>query len=343
MSLGCRCSTLLRFIYFVPVLFIWSIIFWSYYAYNYSLCFISLENPIQKAIYMIFYHFIFAIFMAAYCQTIWTKHPKVPNHFILSESESRELTSLKSRLPEYRYYLEQIVTTRRLPIVTRDGNGCYRVCSICNIIKPDRAHHCSTCKQCILKMDHHCPWVDNCVGFGNYKFFVQFLLYGVVFSVYVWTTAFASFLDAFNARTATFSHHKLHVIMFFFVGVVFSVALLCLGGYHLYLTARNKTTLETFRKPCFTVHTKYGFDVGIKQNYFEVFGPRLIDFLLPISTQLGNGVSFSISKSRVSPAMHDEEAVIGLLEEDHLNHFLGDSTAESHLFPLNSNNVSTIQ
>jgi palmitoyltransferase len=38
--------------------------------------------------------------------------------------------------------------------------------------KPERAHHCSECGQCIFKMDHHCPWINNCVGGKNMKYFI---------------------------------------------------------------------------------------------------------------------------------------------------------------------------
>ena len=50
--------------------------------------------------------------------------------------------------------------------------------------RPPRAHHCRICKRCIRRMDHHCPWINNCVGEKNQKYFLQFLFYVGVLAMY---------------------------------------------------------------------------------------------------------------------------------------------------------------
>ncbi|KAL1462764.1 hypothetical protein WDU94_014575 [Cyamophila willieti] len=60
----------------------------------------------------------------------------------------------------------------------------WTVCSRCETYRPPRAHHCRICKRCIKRMDHHCPWINNCVGEKNQRYFVQFLIYVTILAVY---------------------------------------------------------------------------------------------------------------------------------------------------------------
>mmetsp|Transcript_44224 Transcript_44224/g.79459 ORF Transcript_44224/g.79459 Transcript_44224/m.79459 type:complete len:252 (+) Transcript_44224:135-890(+) len=67
-------------------------------------------------------------------------------------------------------------------------SGERRHCKWCGKYKPDRCHHCRVCRTCILKMDHHCPWIYNCVGCFNYKFFILLLFYSAIdCHLIVWT------------------------------------------------------------------------------------------------------------------------------------------------------------
>lgn len=84
-------------------------------------------------------------------------------------------------------------------LLDRRTNQHKRICRRCSSYKPPRAHHCSICGRCVIKMDHHCPWVNNCVGIGNHKFFLLFIFYTFVscmFSLVLLVWKFFSCLSA---------------------------------------------------------------------------------------------------------------------------------------------------
>ena len=47
----------------------------------------------------------------------------------------------------------------------------------CKAIKIQNVHHCRSCDKCVYMMDHHCIWINNCVGRGTAKQFALFTFY----------------------------------------------------------------------------------------------------------------------------------------------------------------------
>lgn len=92
------------------------------------------------------------------------------------------------------------------------------ICKHCVQPKPQRAHHCSICDSCFLKMDHHCPWMNNCIGHFNHRYFVSFCVFMWLGTVYVSTSSFDLFCYHFNhpgmlldskKRTSVFKYFSL--------------------------------------------------------------------------------------------------------------------------------------
>jgi len=162
-----------------------------------------------------------------------------------------------------------------------------RYCAHCQMFKPQRTHHCRQCNRCILKMDHHCPWVGNCVGYANYKYFINMVAYGVIllwFMVGTYTEAASDTLWNLNVGTGT-----VFLICFTYtLNIALALVITAFFTFHMWLVVRGKTTLEF-------VEDKKGGDYndGLLENLKTAFGTNYLAWFIPIApTQKQNGLDY---------------------------------------------------
>uniref|UniRef100_A0AAY3ZYP9 Palmitoyltransferase n=1 Tax=Denticeps clupeoides TaxID=299321 RepID=A0AAY3ZYP9_9TELE len=273
----------------IPVVFINLVVGWSYYAYVLELCIYTIPDIAEQVIYLLIFHMIFAMFLWSYWKTIVSRPVNPSKEFCLPKPE-KEQYEKEERVEVQQEILKRVA--RDLPIYTCTGSGAIRYCDHCQLIKPDRCHHCSSCDQCVLKMDHHCPWVNNCVGFSNYKFFVLFLGYSSLYCLFITATVLQYFIKFWTNQLPD-THAKFHVLFLFFVASMFFISVMSLFIYHLWLVGKNRTTIEAFRSPVFRGGTdKNGFTLGFSKNVAEVFGDEKKLWFLPIYTSQGDGYTF---------------------------------------------------
>lgn len=142
-------------------------------------------------------------------------------------------------------------------------------CETCDIPKPARSKHCSMCGCCCEKFDHHCVWINACVGLHNYKYFILFLFLHCAICIYgltvgllcayhlaneqdLWSKVF--FSTSGQRHEATYwivfsylhSKEELFFTVVFLCGIV-TVMLIGFLGYHTYLISRGMTTNEAMK------------------------------------------------------------------------------------------------
>ncbi|XP_066306159.1 probable protein S-acyltransferase 4 [Miscanthus floridulus] len=165
----------------------------------------------------------------------------------------------------------------RLPR-TRDvavaGGHVVRVkyCDTCLLYRPPRASHCSICNNCVQKFDHHCPWVGQCIGLRNYRFFFLFISTSTFLCLYVFVLSWLNIAaqrprhGGSLLRSMTGEPLSLVLIVYTFVVAWF------VGGltvFHIYLMSTNQTTYENFRYRYDEKENPY--NRGLLANVSEVF------------------------------------------------------------------------
>eukprot|EP00055_Hartaetosiga_balthica_P008571 m.32356 g.32356 ORF g.32356 m.32356 type:complete len:361 (+) comp6379_c0_seq1:61-1143(+) len=283
---------------FFPTCFVTGLWVWSYYVYVTVLMYRVVDNLFVQFIFGIFYHILSILMMWSYFKAVFTRALPIPEKFEISDEELEQLQNMEPC---------PTVEARNLPLRTHDGSSNVRFCPHCRVIKPDRCRHCRICSKCILKYDHHCPWVANCVGFHNYKFFVLFVVYATLFNLYVCSSSaryFISFLQGNLSSSVGLSISAICVVS----GLMF-ITIMGLSFLHLRLVSQNKTTVEDMRDVNILVKGA-SFSLGGRRNFYEIFGFNWKLWPFPVSSSLGDGCDFPLGDEA-----HD--ASIGIHRDAH--------------------------
>lgn len=59
-------------------------------------------------------------------------------------------------------YLEKDPNLSFMQLMEEFEPNC--LCPECEVIRTPRSRHCNICKRCVERFDHHCPWINNCIG-----------------------------------------------------------------------------------------------------------------------------------------------------------------------------------
>ncbi|PVH64924.1 hypothetical protein PAHAL_2G386900 [Panicum hallii] len=158
-----------------------------------------------------------------------------------------------------------------------------KFCKTCKIHRPPRSSHCAVCDNCVDKFDHHCPWISQCIGLRNYRFYMLLLCSAL---------AFYTFMFAFTVRAIRIKMEITNAGVFSLVRTLpepFVLAALsfmsicalgCLLAFHAFLVAKNTTSHEMEKGRYHSSPNPYdkGALANIRESLLEKLPPPRVDF-----------------------------------------------------------------
>lgn len=164
----------------------------------------SITNENNKAIIEFYYHF-HKPFIARALKIVELKTPEKIKEIILGdrgkikkdkenkkndedneeeEEEEKKDDDDMSEKDDYPFENKSSINEDQKKTIEQKSNMKLTKCINCFVVRPINSHHCSVCHKCVMEQDHHCPWVNNCIGLFNKKIFILFLFYGSIEVIY---------------------------------------------------------------------------------------------------------------------------------------------------------------
>ena len=325
-----------KFICFLRQLTVLVLLFYSYFVFVYIFCIKSLEmNATQYSkwninltfCYLFGFNINFLLVIWFYLLITFKRHKKPQDRYFLdknilkkfnldnyNEDENDDSETFETKLTiSQNSQLEMFVKSRNICLKTRNNYGHIRICLKCRIVKPDRCSHCKSCQKCILKRDHHCPWLNKCIGFSNQKYYICMLSYLTSLIVLVLTSLFWTFCDIIKlirnylSKDLSFFldsslEKRTNMIQIFslylFCCLIFlPIVLLLINTYCLAFS--NLTNIEHNFPPFITDEKTNNSRATIWENFKEIFGYSYLLAYLPVFTTPGDGHNFSFNFNQI--------------------------------------------
>jgi palmitoyltransferase len=136
------------------------------------------------------------------------------------------------------------------------------MCPDCQVLRSSRSKHCAICNRCVERFDHHCPWINNCVGVNNHNSFITFIYSLVVTLLFLVISSCISFGAKAYEHPSDWPLYELCIgdlckkAWFRDPLCVVNIVICCFFGFpgmalclvHTLNYSKNKTTNERFAK-----------------------------------------------------------------------------------------------
>ena len=134
--------------------------------------------------------------------------------------------------------VKSLLKYRNKTLSVLEASAWVAMCSECDQVKPLRTRHCSVCNRCVFYADLHSPWVNNCIGLENQRFYLLFLFYALL------AVSFHMFTSASIWNHYAYRQH-MHLMNYLFISdSLLLVVLWTLNLWHWSLAMTGSTTID---------------------------------------------------------------------------------------------------